>query len=243
MDSNSIPDDERTIRELVAKTNRMLFMENQLEFSGHVSIRNPANDVVYINSFSTPRGAVTPEDVVEIDIEGNPLDPDETRPVGEREIHTAIYRHNPEYTAVLHTHPEYLTLFAIAGEPIVPVSQRGTVLSEGPVPRLERPGKIVDRDEGEQMVDAMSGKKQLLIRNHGAVITDTTIARALARAVFLERNAKWQYRATALGDLSPTASSDLERAYERGWTDSSIEKFWKFFEWKAIENGYLPRSW
>ena len=37
--------------------------------------------------------------------------------------------------------------------------------------------------------------------------------------------------------------AEVERVYEGNWKESSIEKFWHFYEWKAREEGYLPESW
>lgn len=243
VDANAVPTDSDEIRTLVATANRILYMEGHLQYSGHVSVRDPETDTVYVNSRQQPRGEVTPADVVAVTLDGEPVDPSAPDPVGEREIHTGIYRARDDVTAVLHTHPRAMTLFAMTDAELRPVSQRGSVLAEGPVPRFDRPGKITTPAVSGDMVDAMDGGNQLLIRNHGVVVCDETLVRALVRAIYLEENADWQRRAADLGDVEAIGEEALGRVYDGNWSDRSIEKFWRFYEWKAIEEEYLPESW
>lgn len=243
MDANATVTDVEEIRRLVATVNRLLYMEGHVGYSGHVSMRHPDTDVVYINPLSASRGEIRPEDVVAVSLDDEPLDPEAAPPVGERPIHTAVYRERDDVTAVLHTHPPTLTLFAITGTDLLPVSQRGSILAEGPVPTFDRPGKVTTREEGDAMVEAMGDAKQVLLANHGAVVCDSTVVRAFARAVFLEKNAEWQHRASSLGSPNPMTQAEVERAYAGNWKESSIEKFWHFYTWKARESGVLPASW
>lgn len=240
--ANTIVEDEEEIKRLVAKVNRMLYMEGHVGYSGHVSMRNPTDDTVYINARKASRGEVLPEDVVAINLENELLEPDAPSPPSESEIHTAVYRDRDEITACLHTHPQTLTLYSITGTDLQPVSQRGSILAEGRVPHLERPGKISNEEHSSEMLAAMGEQKQLLIANHGAVVCDETIVRAFARAIYLEQNAELQHRASDLGTPNPMSQTEVERVYEGNWTESSIEKFWRFYEWKAEENGYFPEN-
>lgn len=239
---NEVVTDVEEIRQLVAKVNRMLYLEDQLSYSGHVSMRHPETDIVYLNPFDTPRGAMMPDDVVAIDLENQPQNSDTSQPVGEAEIHTAVYRAREEITACLHTHPQYLTLYSITGTDIQPVSQRGSVLAEGQIPILDRPGKITQPEHSKLMIAEMGDSNQLLIRNHGAVVCDQTIFRAFARAIYLDKNAEWQHRSSNLGTPNPMSQSEVERLYQENWTTGSIEKFWRYFEWKARENGHLSED-
>jgi len=243
MEANRVIRDEDEIKRLVATANRMLYMEDHISYSGHVSMRHPDTDVAYMNTLSASRGEIRPEDVVAVTLDNEPVDPDAPNPVGEREIHTSIYRDRPEITAVLHTHAPATTLNAITGTEMIPVSQRGSILAEGPVPLLNQPGKITKQAESGPMLEEMGEQKQLLIKNHGAVICDETIVRAFARAIYLEKNAEWQQRASDLANPNGMTQEQVENVYKGNWKESSIEKFWHFYEWKAQEEGYLPREW
>lgn len=234
--------DEAEARRLVAETNRLLYMEGLVGASGHVSVRGPDGDMAYINPFTASRGEIRPEDVVGVTFDNDPVDPEAPRPVGEAEIHTALYRTRDDVGAVLHVHPPVATLFGITGTDLVPVSIRGSVL-DGPVPVLDRPDKITDRADSDPMLEAMGDENQVLIRGHGAVIADRDVKRAFARAVYIERNATYQWNASVLGNPNPLSPEEVARLREQNWVDSSIDKRWHFYRWKAQENGYLPAEW
>ena len=230
-------------KEAVATANRVLYMAGMVGPSGHVSVRDPDRDgVVHINPHTASRGEITPDHVVEINLENKPLDPEAPRPVGEAEIHTAVYRERDDINAVLHLHPPVATLFGISGTDLLPVHIRGSVL-DGPVPVLDRPDKIVDRSDSEPMMEAMGDSNQLLIRSHGSVVCDETIERVLARAMYIEHNARFQYQASMLGNPNPLTEDETARIRSQNWKESSIEKRWHFYTWKARQEGYLPESW
>lgn len=229
-------------KEAVAIANRILYMEGMVGPSGHVSVRDPEeSDVVHINPHTASRGEITPEHVVEITLENEPLDPDAPRSVGEAEIHTAVYRQRDDVNAVLHLHPPVATLFGISGTDLMPVHIRGSVLN-GPVPVLDRPDKIVDRSGSDPMLEAMGDSNQLLIRGHGSVVCDRSIERVLARAMYIEHNARFQYQASMLGNPNPLTPEEVARIREQNWKESSINKRWHFYTWKARQQGYLPES-
>lgn len=229
-------------KEQVAIANRVLYMEGLVAPSGHVSVLDDDGETVHINPHTASRGEITPDHVVEIDLENEPLDPDAPRPVGEAEIHTAIYRNRDDVGAVLHLHPPVATLFGISGTDLVPVHIRGSVL-DGAVPVLDRPDKITDRSDSEPMLEAMGDSNQVLLRGHGSVVCDRNIERALARAMYIEHNARFQYQASILGNPNAFTDEETQRIREQNWKESSIEKRWHYYTWKARENGYLPESW
>lgn len=227
----------------VAETNRILFMEGLADNVGHVSIRDPDEEIVHINPRTASRGEIRPDDVVEVTLESEPVDPEAPEPVSEREIHTALYREREDINAVLHLHPPLMTLFGISGTDLVPVYFRAAFLKNGKVPVLDYPDKITTKRDSQRMFEAMDGQNQVLMRGHGAVIADKTIQHALARAVFLETNAYYQLYASMLGTPDPLSQEEIDRNRDDVWQDSSIEKVWHFYQWKATENGFLPHEW
>lgn len=233
----------REAKQKVAETNRILFMEGLADNVGHVSIRDPDEEIIHINPRTASRGEIRPNDVVEVTLESEPVDSAAPEPVSEREIHTALYREREDINAVLHLHPPLMTLFSISGTDLVPVYFRAAFLEEGKVPVLDYPDKITKREESDRMLKAMDGQNQVLMRGHGAVIADETIQHALARAMFLETNAYYQLYASILGNPNPLTQEEIERNRDGVWQDSSIEKVWHFYQWKAEENGFLPNEW
>ena len=234
--------DADTAKRYVAEANRILFMEGLADNVGHVSMRDD-EDVVHINPHTASRGEVRPEDIIEIDLDGRPLDEDAPRPVDESPIHTSVYRHRDDIDAVLHVHPPLTTLFSVSGTDLRPVWYRAAMLGPGPVPVFDLPDKITTREEGEMMVEAMGDRNQVIMRAHGGVVADETMEKAVARAIFLEQNAYFALNASILGNPNALTSDEIERIHDTVWRDRSVRKVWHFYTWKARQNGLLPDAW
>lgn len=234
--------DEQTARRRVAETNRLLYAQGLATNAGHVSVRDPETDVVYLNPFHVSRGRLTPEDVVAVDLDTTPRNPEAPDPVAEAAIHTAVYRARDDLHAVLHVHPPVATLFSITGTDLVPTFVRGAIFP-GPVPVFDRPDTVTSREEGNAMVAAMDGQNQVLIRAHGAVVADRDVRWAFTRATYLEANADYQYRASLLGNPNPLRAEEVARIGERIWRERSVEKVWEDHRWRARQEGYLPETW
>src|SRR5262245_43482284 len=91
---------------------------------GHASQRIPGTDHILIKPrhSETMRGPgdLTPERVLVVDLDGHVVSGDDG-PVGERFIHTSIYRARPDVGGVVHTHQLYATAFGIAEREILPL--------------------------------------------------------------------------------------------------------------------------
>ena len=73
---------------------------------------------IAVTTSGRDKGALTPTDVMAVDLDGHPFDPS-LRPSAETTLHLQIYRRLPETNAVLHTHSHNQTvasrLFAAKG--------------------------------------------------------------------------------------------------------------------------------
>ena len=87
--------DPGLIEDLVA-ANRILAEEGVLDAYGHVSIRHPSNPNRYLMSRSLAPALVSASDIMEYDLDSNPIDPKDRRSVIERFIHGEIYKARPD---------------------------------------------------------------------------------------------------------------------------------------------------
>ncbi len=97
------PIDPVLLEDLVA-ANRILADEGVLDAYGHVSIRHPGNPNRYLMSRSLAPILVTAADIMEYDLDSNPVDPKGRTSVLERFIHGEIYKARPAVKAVIHSH-------------------------------------------------------------------------------------------------------------------------------------------
>jgi L-fuculose-phosphate aldolase len=61
--------------------------------------------------------------VLVFDLDLNPVEGDPALVSRESQMHFACYRHLPEVNGIVHAHARYLSVFAAAGEPLVPTNE------------------------------------------------------------------------------------------------------------------------
>ncbi len=195
------------IAELVT-ANHILYHEGVVDGFGHVSVRHPLRPERFLLSRSLAPAMVTAEDIMEFDLEGNPVDASATsgrKPYLERFIHSEVYRMRADVQAVVHNHSPAVIPFGVTGMPLRPISHMSGFLA-GAVPNFEI------REAGGLATDMLIRTPQLgkafartlgqaafaLMRGHGAVAVGDSIRQVVYRAVYAEQNARLQAAALAL---------------------------------------------
>jgi len=79
--------------------------------AGNFSFRDAASGRVFITASGLDKGAVTPEDLLEIDADGNVL-AGVGKPSAETSLHGVIYRDKAEAQAIFHVHTIWNTLLS-----------------------------------------------------------------------------------------------------------------------------------
>ena len=111
--------------------NRILAREEVVDAYGHVSMRSPQNPHHFFMARSLAPELVTHDDIVEHDLEGNPVG-DEKRPLYlERFIHGGVFEARPDVIAVVHAHAEAILPYTI--------STRHAAAPGDPLGQLHRP--------------------------------------------------------------------------------------------------------
>jgi ribulose-5-phosphate 4-epimerase/fuculose-1-phosphate aldolase len=88
--------------------NRVLANENIFDHLGHVSVRSPENERIFLISRSRSPEQVTLDDMLEVDLTGKVLTQTTERPYSERVIHAAIYTARPDVNCIIHAHPSHV---------------------------------------------------------------------------------------------------------------------------------------
>ena len=102
--------------EELALANRILFREGVVDAFGHVSVRSDADPQRYLLARNMAPALVTPEDIVEFDIDSHPLTANGRAVYLERFIHGEIYKARPDVVAVVHSHSPAVVPFGIVIE-------------------------------------------------------------------------------------------------------------------------------
>jgi len=216
------------LKALLAEAIRMLARAEMMDHSGHCSARRDPG-TYYINSGASVRPAVTPEDIVAVDLGGSLVE-GTARPPLEFHIHSEIYRARPDVQAVMHTHPKWSTLLTMTGRAYAPVFGQGALLGEVPV--LDSPLSVNSAPLGQRLAGTLGAGRAVLLKSHGAVVVGANVVECFAMAAYLEENAARQYLALQIGD--PYIFSDAEReACRRNlWSQPLFQKAWDHYRSK-----------
>lgn len=95
--------------------------------SGNFSFRDRQTGRIFISASGLDKGAMTPEDLLEIDVAcrvlASPADPSKSKPSAETKLHGVIYRDRPQAGAIFHVHTIWNTLLSdrYASQGAVPI--------------------------------------------------------------------------------------------------------------------------
>ena len=232
------PVDQALIDDLVA-ANRILADQGVLDAYGHVSIRHPNNPNRYLISRAMSPADVTAADIMEFDLDSNPVDRRGRSMFLERFIHGEIYKARPDVMAVIHSHSPGVIPFGITTVPLRPVFHTASFLWVGvPVYEMRDAGGMTNMlvgngDLAKALAATLGDKPVALIRGHGDVVVGPTVKRATIRAVYTEVNARLQ--ATALGLGGPINYISPEEGALRDKNPGEEGRAWDGWKAKAMK--------
>jgi ribulose-5-phosphate 4-epimerase/fuculose-1-phosphate aldolase len=215
------------VAEELVTANRILANEGVLDGYGHVSIRNPANPNHYFLARASAPGLVMATDIVEYDLDSNPISNPTATGYSERFIHGEIYRSRPDVKAVVHCHCSEVIPFANTGVALRPMHHMGWFIGQG-VPVFEIRTSAPSSDMlirtpalGKALAATLGPKSAVLMRGHGAAIAATSLHLVVGMAYYLNLNARLQYQAMQLNRkitfLDPDEATKATQDYERSW--------------------------
>ena len=214
-----------------------------LDAFGHVSVRHPADPSRYLLSRNLAPELVTSADIVEYDLDSEPVDPKAPRGFLERYIHGEIYKARPDVGSVIHTHSPSVVPFGITTTALRPVYHMSGFLGRG-VPNFDirrESGRMTDilirePDLGRLLANVLGDKPMALMRGHGNVVVAADVKVAVYRAVYTEMNARLQLQAMMAG--GPIAFLDPEEGRLTETTiESQIHRPWDLWKRKVMRKG------
>src|SRR5579859_5704336 len=125
------PGVEAALLEDIVVGSRILADFGVLDGFGHVSARHPTNPNHFLMSRSLAPALVTADDIMEFDLDGNPIDARGRRVFLERFIHAEIYRARPDVMSVVHTHSPGVIPFSVSKVPLRPMYHNPSFLAAG----------------------------------------------------------------------------------------------------------------
>jgi HCOMODA/2-hydroxy-3-carboxy-muconic semialdehyde decarboxylase len=230
------------ITELVI-ANRILANEDVVDAYGHVSVRNPEAPDRFFLAHSKSPALVEAGDIVEHDLQANATR-EERRPLYlERFIHAAIYEARPDVIAVVHAHAEDVLPFTITKPALRPVIHSGAFIG-AEVPVWDIAEQFGDRTnllvtnlaQGRDLARRLGGNNIALMRGHGFAAAAKSLIDVVRMSVYLPRNARVQFKAMQLGELTPLSAGEIQaRTSGTGYKPQSPEtqRAWQYWAQRA----------
>jgi L-fuculose-phosphate aldolase len=162
--------------------------------AGNVSARS--GELVAITPSGAELGALEPEQVSLVDLEGRLVD-GELAPTSELELHLGVYRRYGA-GAVVHTHAPMATAISCVLDEL-PCVHYQMLLFGGP-PRVAPYETFGTPELAESVLDALEGRNAALMANHGAITYGADLAGAIELSLLLEWACTVYWRASALGE-------------------------------------------
>lgn len=215
----------------VAQASRILFGAGVVDAFGHVSRRHPERPDRFLMSRSMAPGLVTPDDVVEHDLDGEPVSSPGARVFLERFIHAELYRARDNVGAVAHSHAPSVVPFTVVDTPVRPLAHTcGFLDSVGPTFDVaDQAGDGTDllirnAELGRALAAHLGEGAVALMRGHGFTTVGTNIAQAVFRAIYTASNCQLQMAAMQLG--TPRFLSSAEAAACEASTSGQAGRAW-----------------
>jgi ribulose-5-phosphate 4-epimerase/fuculose-1-phosphate aldolase len=233
---------DAVIQDLVI-ANRILAREEVVDAYGHVSVRHPDDPNRFLIARSLAPELVGAEDIVDLDLGGQPVRDEQRSLYLERFIHAAIFAARPDVMAVVHAHAEDTLPFGIAqGTKLRPVIHLGSFIG-AEVPVWDIAGKfgdtsllVTNMDQANDLAQCLAGNRVALMRGHGFAAAARSLIEVVRLAVYLPRNARALMRAKQLGGEIKYLSQGEIEAHNRGYSPHSAAT-WRAWEYWANRAG------
>lgn len=220
--------------------NRVLAEHGVLDAFGHVSVRSDRHPDRYVLAHFLAPALVTADDLIEYDLDSNPVQAAPSKQYLERYIHGEIYRARADVKAVVHSHSPSVIPFAASTVPLRPIYHMGAFLGAGaPVFDIHEQFGDTDMlvrnaDHGRYLATTLGASAIALMRGHGFATVGNSIAEAVYRAIYTEMNARLQREAISLGGavhyLTPGEAERADATMQ--W---AVQKPWALWKKRALE--------
>ena len=195
-----------THRQQLAVTCRTLAAQGYDDkLAGHVSVRDGDDGTLIVPRLGVFWDEITANDFVRIDREGavieghGALNPTIV-------FHLELHKARPDIRCAIHNHPPYGTVWACAAALPPLLDQTGANGGGKAVVYDEYAGVVQSRATAAALAQAYGDADMAILAAHGTLVTASSVALALLRAMCFEHRARKAHETRALGlDVTPLA--------------------------------------
>lgn len=178
--------------------------------SGNLSVR--CGEGFLITPSGMPATEQTADDVVWMDMDGTPRGG--RKPSSEWRFHRDLYVARPEFGAVLHAHSTFATTLACLGRDVPPFHYM-IAAAGGKTIRCAPYATFGTQELSDYAIAAMEGLKACLLANHGLLVAEASLERALALALEVENLCEQYCRVLQIGVPVLLPDAEMEVVLEK----------------------------
>lgn len=223
---------------------KILYNEGMWELfgEGHPSCRIPGDNIVVMPGHGHPFGksmgdVKSVDDLLFMDLKGNILkkgsleEPMETTPV-----HLAIYQSRKDVNGIVYLHPPYSDIFAELNIPIPAYVDD--------MPLYDAGGEITTIEAAKKFIEHLGRKNAIMLRSMNSLVcVGRNLQQAVTNAYVIEKTAKRQHQALAIGKLPPrkkmidhrTGKEDFRGKAKLKITDEKVPIIYLYLERKHCQ--------
>lgn len=168
--------------------------------SGNFSIRDAKTGYIVVTPSGVSRHDLTYHDICVMDIDANEVEIEtNVRPTSELMMHIEIYKNRKDVHAIVHTHSNFATSFAILGKEIPPVVYEA--MNYGGTVHVAPYGRPGTETLAKSIIEPLKFSDACLLEKHGVVtVDDKSIDNALLKAYYVEEVAEMYYHALQINN-------------------------------------------
>lgn len=197
------------IREKLVSVGNQLYERGLIAGTdGNISVRLDDNRIL-ITPSGLPKSSLNLDGLTIIDQDGKHLQGPHSAS-SEYMMHTFVYRNRPDIKACVHSHPPYVTAFAVAGVQLAENILPEVVISIGNIPLTDYAPPGTDAVP-KSLEPFIKDSNAFILRNHGLLTVGQSLDEAYHRNEVVEHYARIIHLARQLGSLDNIPSDDLHR--------------------------------
>ncbi len=230
----------------IALANRMLDQEGIVDAFGHVSARHPTDSNLYLLSRSRAPGLVQPSDILEFNLDSEPVQPTIVPLYSERLIHGEIYKMRPDVMSICHHHSSAFMPIVITGADYVPVFPLGAIGGMNP-PFWDQQKEFGDTnllvalpEQGSSLARALGKHWMVLMNRHGVTVAGSNVRDCVCRCMYSHLNADYQVRAAAYGKIDQLTSGEVLKCFANSTASTGQSRAWEYWTERLRGAGRLP---
>jgi L-fuculose-phosphate aldolase len=235
MERHLLSPDAWDVRQKVALTCRILAGEgHESALAGQITARGPRPGTYYMLTFGMGFDEACASNIILVDDDLNVLE-GEGMPNPSNRFHLWIYRNSPNVGSIVHTHPPYISALSAVGEPLAVAHMDHTMFHDDCAYLPEWPGVPIGDEEGEMISTALGGKRAILLANHGQLVACARPEESAVMAVFIERAAKLQIMARAIGPIKTVKPELAKEAHDYRLKPKAVDATFHYFARRVLK--------